>query len=149
MGGGGERPEGTLGDGAQAVGSGEPLDWGHFPLLWQSSFAAPLFCCQTCVKAQRAKPGASKVVFFFPFSCPNSPLAPQTDNTDSFPQGPGGSSGVVGTIIWESFPYQAADFGSGSQHLSGEEGWDSSCQCCALRGGYQPGHPLTWPSPIR
>lgn len=43
MGGGGERAERTLEDGAQAVESGEPLDWGHFPPLWQSSFVSLLF----------------------------------------------------------------------------------------------------------
>lgn len=48
------------------MGSGEPLDWSHFPPVLQSSLASPLFCCQTCVQAQRAKPGASKVIFFSP-----------------------------------------------------------------------------------
>lgn len=155
MGGGGERAEETLEDGAQAVGSGEPLDRSHFPPLLQSSLASPLFCCQTCVQAQRAKPGASKVIFFSPsiFSLSAQTLlffllSRQTTQT-VFPRGWGAHLEQLAplsgshSLIWQ--PILAL----GSQHLSGEEGWDSSCPCCAVEGGYQSGHPLTWPSPIR
>lgn len=130
------------------MGSGEPLDWSHFPPLLQSSLASPLFCCQTCVQAQRAKPGASKVIFFSPsiFSLSAQTLlffllSRQTTQT-VFPRGWGAHLEQLAplsgshSLIWQPI------LAPGSQHLSGEEGWDSSCPCCAVGGGLS-----VWPPP--
>lgn len=116
MGGGGERAGGTLEDGAQAVGSGEPLAWSHFPPLLQSSLASPLFCCQTCVQAQRAKPGASKVIFFplqfFPFQpkLSSSSCSPDRQHRQF--------SLEAGGLIWSSWRHYL-----GVIPLSGSQFW--------------------------
>lgn len=127
--------EGTLEDGAQAVGSRDPRRLGvHSPrgelAPWSQfcSYTSSHLHCQTCV-SKPDLPGLGFQRQFYFFSCPDFPLpfgphALPIDNA-GFPRGLGCSCRAAGAVsgshslIWQ--PISAL----GSQHLSGEGGWDN------------------------
>lgn len=106
------------------------------------------------VQAWHARDGVSKVIFFLPLQLPepsSSSCSPcRTDNTGDFPRG-------AGKLIWSSWRhYLGVTPLSGSRfRLQGvstsqvRKAGLAAARAGHPRGGYQPGHLLVWPSPIR